>query len=71
MTDEEYLKKLGENIAYKRKQAGLSQTDLGLKCGIDRQNLSNIERGKKNIQALTVYKLARELGIEVWELMKF
>jgi transcriptional regulator with XRE-family HTH domain len=38
---------------------------------MDRQNLSNIERGKKNIQALTVYRLAKELEVEVWELMKF
>ena len=71
MTDEEFLKNLGQNIARKRKQAGLSQTDLGFKCGMDRQNLSNIERGKKNIQALTVYRLAKELEVEVWELMKF
>jgi transcriptional regulator with XRE-family HTH domain len=71
VTDEEYLKKLGSQIAQKRKLAGLSQGDLGLRCGMDRQNLSNIERGKKNIQALTIRRLADVLGMEAWELMKF
>ncbi len=71
MTDEEYLIKLGNRIADMRKQRGLSQTDLAIKCGMDRQNLSNIERGKKNIQAITVYRLARGLEVHVKELVDF
>ena len=65
------LSRVGENIAIKRKQAGMSQTDLALKYGMDRQNLSNIERGKKNIQALTICRLANAFGIEAKELLDF
>ena len=71
MTDDEYLIRLGKSIALKRKQAGMSQTDLALKCGMDRQNLSNIERGKKNIQALTIYRLANALGVKPMDLVDF
>jgi len=71
VTDDEYLIKLGENIAKKRLEAGFNQSQFALRCDMERQNLRRIEKGTKNVQALTLRRLARELGIEVWELVKF
>jgi transcriptional regulator with XRE-family HTH domain len=71
VTDEEYLKKLGEHIADKRRQAGFNQSQFALKCDMDRQNLSRIEKGKKNLQTLTLLRLANELNIPPKDLLDF
>ena len=51
MTKEVFLKKLGSNIARLREKAGLSQTELALRCDKDRQSLNRIEKGRTNPSA--------------------
>lgn len=71
MTDNEYLIKLGESIAKRRKAARLTQSSLALSLGMDRQSISRMEQGTENIKTLTLYKLAKEFGINVFDFFDF
>ena len=42
------LVSLGSNVRRIRKDAGLTQEELAIKCGLDRTYISGIERGLRN-----------------------
>jgi DNA-binding XRE family transcriptional regulator len=49
----------GENLRIYRENAGLSQTDMGIKLGnIPRQNISAMENGKRGVSKEIAKKLA-------------
>jgi transcriptional regulator with XRE-family HTH domain len=56
------LTALGLNVRNKRKALGLSQQHLATKSGLNRTYLSEFERGKRNPNLLTVWRIARALG---------
>lgn len=68
---EAFLKKLGENIAKLRESAGLSQTELALRCDKDRQSLNRLEKGRINPSAFYLLEIATELNIPVKDLLDF
>jgi transcriptional regulator with XRE-family HTH domain len=70
MDDKEFLLKLGERIAYQRKEKELSQTELGFLINVDRTNISALENGRHNPTALTLRKIADALECEVCEFLK-
>jgi DNA-binding XRE family transcriptional regulator len=57
------LPKLGRSVRRLRTAAGLTQTALGKRFGIDRAYLSDLEKGLRNPTALTLGRLARSLGV--------
>jgi transcriptional regulator with XRE-family HTH domain len=59
---------LGANIKYFRLRKGLTQATLAEKADISIIFLSSIERGTKYPKAETVARLAKVLGVEVFEL---
>lgn len=63
-----YLKSVGENIKYYRKQRKLSLEVLGLDIGLDKSNMHKIESGK-NITLLTVLKIAVVLKVNPEQLV--
>jgi len=69
MTDKEFLKRIGGNIAKKRKEKGLTQLDLCALINMEKPNLSAIENGRQNATALTLKKISDALEIEVTELI--
>lgn len=69
MTDEKYLKKLGEKIVELRKKQGISQKSLASKLDIDRTSLFRIEQGQVNSSITTLRTIAKELGISIGELV--
>lgn len=69
MTDKEFLKRIGGNIAKKRKEKGLTQLDLCALINMEKPNLSAIENGRQNATALTLKKISDALEIEVAELI--
>lgn len=71
MTKETYLKRLGKHIAKLREDAGLSQTELALRCDKDRQSLNRLEKGRINPSAYYLKQLADELNIPVKDLLNF
>lgn len=70
MTDKEYLKRIGGNIAKKRKEKGFTQMDLCALINMEKPNLSAIENGRQNATSLTLKKIADALEINVIEIFK-
>jgi len=71
MTKDTFLKLLGKHVARLRKEAGLSQTELALRCDKDRQSLNRLEKGRINPSAFYLSQLAEELKIPVKNLLDF
>ena len=61
---------LGKRIVYLRKQKGLSQEDLALEAGINKNYLSDLERGRRNPSLLIIEKIAIALEIDLETLFK-
>lgn len=71
MTEEEYLILIGKNIASIRKKNGLTLEELGFRCDIEKTNLSPIEKGRGNVTALTLFKIANAMGVDVKAFFEF
>lgn len=71
MTKDAFLKKLGKNIAHLREKAGLTQTDLALRCDKDKQSLNRLEKGRINPSAFYLSEIAAELKVPLKELLDF
>lgn len=67
---EEY-KKLGLNIAYYRKERGLSQMQLADKIDISRTHMSRIENNDCAVSLDVIFSIARALNIPVVKLFEF
>lgn len=61
---------LGMRIRYLRKQKGMSQEDLALEAGVNKNYLSDLERGERNATIAIVEKIATALGITLSTLFK-
>jgi transcriptional regulator with XRE-family HTH domain len=55
----------GENILLWRLHRGLSQEELAALSGIPRPNLSDIEKGKRDVTLTTIRSLSYALGVSV------
>lgn len=55
----------GKRLRGLREQRKMSQLDLEVRSGINRTEISRIENGLKNIEFLTLVKLAFALEIEL------
>lgn len=71
MTKEVFLKKLGKHIKALREEAGLSQTELALRCDKDRQNINRLEKGRMNPTAFYLSQVAKELNVPIKKLLDF
>ena len=67
---EEY-KKLGLNIAYYRKEQGLSQMKLAEKVNISRTHMSRIENNDCAVSLDVIFNIARALNVPVFKLFEF
>ena len=61
---------LGMRIRYLRKQKGMSIEDLALEAGINRNYLSDLERGVRNPTVVVLEKIAKSLSINLSTLFK-
>lgn len=59
------------NIARVRERAGLSQTELALRCDKDRQSINRLENGRINPSAYYLSEIAKELKVPVKDLLDF
>jgi DNA-binding Xre family transcriptional regulator len=64
------LKALGIRIRKIREAKNLVQLDLEVKTGISRSDISKIENGLKNVEFITIVKIAEALDVEVFNLFK-
>lgn len=61
---------LGKRIQYLRSNRKMSQEDLALECEINKNYLSDLERGCRNPTVKVLAKIARGLGVSLSELFK-
>ncbi|WP_302779279.1 helix-turn-helix domain-containing protein [Anaerotruncus colihominis] len=59
---------VGENIKRLRKERGLTQKQLGEKCGINEANLRKYEADKQNPKIETIERIAQALGVRLREI---
>jgi transcriptional regulator with XRE-family HTH domain len=64
-------KRLLARVSELREARGLSQEAFAERAGLKYKHYQAIEAGRKiNIQFLTLQKLAKACGLELWELLK-
>lgn len=61
---------LGKRIQYLRQIKKWSQEDLALECNINKNYLSDLERGTRNPTIKVLIKIATGLGISLSELFR-
>ena len=64
------LQQLGMRIRYLRQLKRMSQLDLAFECEINKNYLSDLERGMRNPSLLILEKIARGLNIDLETLFK-
>lgn len=68
--NEEY-KKLGLNIAYYRKERGLSQMQLADIIDISRTHMSRVENSDCAVSLDVIFNVAKALDVPVFKLFEF
>jgi transcriptional regulator with XRE-family HTH domain len=71
MDDKKFLISLGEEIASLRKKKNLTQLDLSVEIGVDKQSITRIEKGHTNPTSLTLLKISKALDVPVSKLFSF
>lgn len=61
---------IGENIKRKRVELGLTQKELGKRCGMADSAIRRYESNRANPKPETIFKIASGLGVESEELLK-
>jgi transcriptional regulator with XRE-family HTH domain len=56
-------KLVGRNFARIRREKGLTQEEVEARSGFSQQYLSSLERGRRNPTVITVYEIAKALGV--------
>lgn len=64
------LTQLGMRIRYLRKQKGMSQLDLSLEAGVNKNYISDLERGSRNPSLLILERICKALDIDLSTLFK-
>ena len=64
------LTQLGMRIRYLRKQKGMSQLDLALEAEVNKNYISDLERGSRNPSILILEKIAKALGVSLENLFQ-
>ena len=59
------LTQLGMRIRYLRKKKGYSQLDLSLEAGINKNYISDLERGTRNPSLVMLERLANALDVDL------
>lgn len=70
ISDEAYLKRLGEKILALRNSKNLSQEQLADRLGTGHTQISRVERGEVNSTINMLRKIAAELDISIEGLVK-
>ena len=61
---------VGRNFLEHRQRLGWTQEEAAERTGFSQQYISGLERGLRNPTVVTVYELARALGISHLDLLK-
>ena len=61
---------IARRVREMRTSLKMSKVEFALQLGISRQQLDRLESGRSNITLTTLKKIARNMGLEPWELIK-
>jgi transcriptional regulator with XRE-family HTH domain len=61
---------VGRNLVRIRREKGLTQEQLEALSGFSQQYISGLEQGRRNPTVVTVYELARALGVSHLDLLQ-
>lgn len=64
-----FAERFGRNLAAAREPTALSQEDLGLRAGLHRTAVGQLERGQRVAKLDTYVKLIGSLGLEPGDLL--
>lgn len=71
MRDNDINVLFGKRVRQLREKKGISQEQLGFDVGLHRTYIGQIERAEKNITLKNIEKIAKQLDVNVSELMDF
>jgi len=71
LRDDAYLKAFGRHLKKLRKKAGLSQSELANECGMEKSQISRMERGVHAASITSIKLLAKALGCPPKKLLDF
>lgn len=71
MNEENILLQFGKHVKELRQQQNLSQEQLALLADLDRTYISGIERGKRNVSLINLFKIAKSLNIPAYKVISF
>ena len=66
---EEIYERIGRNVAARRREVGLSQTELAVRCNLARGSIVNIENGKQRATLHTLSEIADALDVDMHSLL--
>ncbi len=69
MTEIDFLIAVGHRIKGLRVVKNVSQQDLAAACNFEKSNMSRIEAGRTNLTLKNLYKIAKALDVEVFEIV--
>jgi transcriptional regulator with XRE-family HTH domain len=69
--DKEIIRRFGAHLSKLRDEKGLSQRQLSHRCRVDYSKIGAMERGEVNVTLITLTEIAKGLGVNVNELLKF
>ena len=69
LDDQKFLKSLGERIRDQRLARGLTQEELGNRCGLHRTFIGSVERGRRNVSILNLRLIAKLLRVSIADLL--
>jgi transcriptional regulator with XRE-family HTH domain len=62
---EDVRRMVGQSVRKLRLAAGISQAQLAERMGVDRAYVSGLEQGQRNPTVVTLWHLARALGVRM------
>jgi ribosome-binding protein aMBF1 (putative translation factor) len=65
----DFATRFGHNLARRRRDAGLSQEELGVRASLHRTAVGQLERGERVARTDTLVKLAGSLGVRPEDLL--
>ena len=68
LSQQRFLRRLGDQIRERRTELGLTQAELAERCELHRTFIGSVERGERNVSILNLVTIARALRISLADL---
>lgn len=69
LSDQRFLRRIGDRIREQRTARGWTQDELGEKCELHRTFIGSVERGERNVSILNLKVIAGALRVSLAELL--